>query len=57
MREAREMLFQSIKGNVEQQVMMSLEEDIREEGVEVVLLHLANDKSPGWDGITNEFFK
>jgi hypothetical protein len=57
MREAREMLFQSVKGSVEQQIMTSLEEDIREEEVEFVLSHLANDKSPGWDGITNEFFK
>ena len=37
--------------------MMRLGGDIREEEVEIVLLHLANDKSPGWDGITNEFFK
>ena len=51
------MFFQSIKGNVRQQVVMSIEEDIREEEVEYVLSHLANDKSPGWDGITNEFFK
>ena len=57
MKEARAMFFQSIKGNVRQQVVMSIEEDIREEEVESVLSHLANDKSPGWDGITNEFFK
>jgi hypothetical protein len=57
MRAAREMLFQSVKGSVGQQLMTSLEEDIREEEVEFVLSHLANDKSPGWDGITNEFFK
>ena len=57
MKEARAMFFQSIKGNVSQQVAMSIEEDIREEEVEYVLSHLANDKSPGWDGITNEFFK
>ena len=39
------MFFQSIKGNVSQQVAMSIEEDIREEEVEYVLSHLANDKS------------
>ena len=57
MREGRSMLFDSIKDNVGQQVMISLEEDIKEEEVECVLSHLADDKSPGWDGITNEFFK
>ena len=54
---ARAMLFQSIKGSVVQQVTMRLEEGIREEEVEIVLSHIANDKSPGWDEITNEFFK
>ena len=37
--------------------MFALEEDIKEEEVECVLSHLSVDKSPGWDDITNEFFK
>ena len=37
--------------------MIALEEDIKEEEVEYILSHLPSDKSPGWDGITNEFFK
>jgi uncharacterized protein YggL (DUF469 family) len=46
-RKTRAMLFQFIKGSVGQQVVMSLEEDIREEDVEFILSHVTNDKSPG----------
>ena len=44
MTKARAMFFQSIKGNVSQQVVMSIEEDIREEEVEYVLSHLVQTK-------------
>ena len=37
--------------------MVGLEENIKDEEVECVLPHLLVDKSEGWDGITNAFFK
>ena len=55
--QAQSMLFNSVKVSGGQHDMIALEEDIKEEEVEYVLSHLASDKSPGWDGITNEFFK
>ena len=54
--QARSMLFNSVKASGGKHVMIALEEDIKEEVVEYVLSHLVVDKSPGWDGIMNEFF-
>ena len=34
-----------------------LDVDIIENEGEAIVLHLSNDKSSGWDGLTNEFFK
>ena len=39
------LIFESIKDNVEQQVTITLEENIREVEVECVLLYLVDDKS------------
>ena len=36
---------------------LSLDANILEDEVEHVMSHLANDKSPGWDGLTHELFK
>ena len=54
--QARSMLFNSIQASGGQHVMIALEEDIKEE-VEYALSHFVVDKSPGWDDITNKFFK
>ena len=55
--QARSMFFNSVTTIGGQHDMRTMEEDIQEEEVEYVLSHLSVDKSPGWDGITNEFFK
>ena len=56
-RQAPLMSFASIKGNVVQYVTMSSREDITEEEIKCVLSQFSNDKSRGWDGIMNKFFK
>ena len=38
-------------------MVQPLDVDILEDVVEYVMLHLANDKRHGWDGLTNELFK
>ena len=38
-------------------VAQSLHANISKDEVEHVMSHLANDKSPGWDGLTHELFK
>ena len=40
------MLFELVKGIGGQHVMINLEEDIKEEEVESVLSHIADDTSP-----------
>ena len=50
------MLFESIKDNVGQHVVIALEDDTKEE-VECVLSHISDDKGLSWGRITKEFLK
>ncbi len=54
---ARDVFFRGVLNHVPQEVADALDADFSEEEVAHVVSHLANDKSPGWDGLTNEFFK
>ena len=53
----RDVFFNGVKNHVSHDVAQSLDANISEDEVEHVMSHLANDKSPGWDGLTHELFK
>ena len=53
----RDLFFNGVKNHVSHDVAQSLDVNILEEEVEHVMSHLANDKSPGWDGLTHKLFK
>ena len=54
---AREVFLNEVINHVSIEVSNVLDSDISEVEVESVISHLVNGKSPGWDGLTNEFFK
>ena len=56
-RHARDVLLSGVSNDVSQEYVLALEADITEQEVETVVSQLPNEKSPGWDGLTNEFFK
>ena len=53
----RYVFFNGVKNHLSHDVAQSLDANISEDVVEHVISHLANDKSVGWDGLTNEIFK
>ena len=56
-RQARNIFLSGANNIVSQENAMALEADITIQEVQIVISKLPNGKSPGWDGITNEFFK
>ena len=54
---AREVFLRGVLNHVPQEMANILDANILEDEVEFVISHLANDKSPGWDRLTNDFFK
>ena len=54
---AREVFLRGVLNHVPQDKVNILDVDILEDKVKFVISHLANDKSPGWDRLTNDFFK
>ncbi|MCO5571833.1 hypothetical protein L7F22_025581 [Adiantum nelumboides] len=55
-RAARNYMFDLVRAHLARDMGAALEADISEHEVEAVLLHLPKNKSPGWDGLTNELF-
>ena len=51
------MFLKEVTNHVSIEVSNVFDSDISEVEVETVISHLVNGKSPGWDGLTNEFFK
>ena len=54
---AREVFLKEVTNHVPTEVANVLDAYISEVEVENVISNLVNGKSPGWDGLTNEFFK
>ena len=54
---AREVFLRGALKHVSQEMENILDVDIFEKEVEFKISHLANDKSSGWNGLTNDFFK
>ncbi|MCO5594133.1 hypothetical protein L7F22_048154 [Adiantum nelumboides] len=55
-RAARNYMFDLVRAHLARDMAAALEADISEHEVEAVRLHLPKNKSPGWDGLTNELF-